>query len=175
LPVLLLLCAGITCSGPAELPSPTLRVDLRAKLPRKVLRRLMAVDTSYECSRKLTLRSGGASQRFIVTSRVFDFKEGQRYLTAVQVEPDGPTEGGSSPEASAAVGEPVIEEGQGMTVPVNLTWSARAGCSKVTAGEQVKLASNDPACKPPSSKVKIFEDSAPAPAPATNKEPTKDE
>ena len=41
-------------------------------------------------------------------------------------------------------------------LPVHLFWSAREGCSTVSARKVVQLRSDDPACKRPKSKIKIF-------------------
>jgi len=170
-PLLWLLLVGVvTCGGDGQLPSPTLRVDLRDKLPRKVLRRLMAVDTTYECSREVTLRVPDASQRFTVSWRVFDYKAA-RYITAVQVAPVGLAKGASGPEASATVGEPTAA-GDVTTVPILISFSGRAGCTSFTAGRKVNLRSNDPGCKKPTGSIRIWKDSekvetkAPASAPA---------
>ena len=157
-PLFWILLAGVvSCGGDGQLPSPTLRVDLRAKLPRKPLRRLLAVDTTYECSREVTLRVPDASQRFRVSWRVFDYKA-LRYITAVQVAPLGLAKGASGPEASATVGEPTAK-GDVTTVPIEISFSGRAGCSSFTAGRQVNLRSNDPGCKKPVSGVRIWKDS----------------
>jgi hypothetical protein len=156
-PLLWILLAGVVTCGDGQLPSPTLRVDLRDKLPRKALRRLLAVDTTYECSREVTLRVPDASQRFSVSWRVFDFKA-LRYITAVQVAPLGPSQGASGPRASATVGEPTAA-GDVTTVPIQISFSGRAGCTSFTAGRQVRLRSNDPGCKKPTTKVRIWKDS----------------
>jgi hypothetical protein len=157
-PLIWILLAGVvSCGGDGRLPSPTLRVDLRDKLPRKALRRLLAVDTTYACSREVTLRVPDASQRFRVSWRVFDYKA-LRYITAVQVAPLGLAEGASGPAASATVGEPTAK-GDVTTVPIQISFSGRAGCTSFTAGRQVQLRSNDPGCKKPTSKIRIWKDS----------------
>jgi hypothetical protein len=150
----LLVFAALHCGGGTELPSPLVRVDLRDKLPAKVLKEMRALGGSYECRREVTLRAEGASQSFVVTWRIYDHKE-SRYFTAVGVEPDGPTRGATSPEATATVDE-LKREGGASVLPVHLLWSAREGCSTVSARKIVKLRSDDPACKQPKSKLKIF-------------------
>jgi hypothetical protein len=37
-----------SCKGGGSVAAPVVRVDLRPKLPQKVLRRLLAADTTYE-------------------------------------------------------------------------------------------------------------------------------
>jgi hypothetical protein len=41
-------------------------------------------------------------------------------------------------------------------LPVHLFWSAREGCSTVSARKIVELRSDDPTCKRPKSKIKLF-------------------
>lgn len=147
---LLVVVAGCTEGG--TLPSPTVRVDLSPHLPRKVQRRLAAADTSYECHRKLTVEGEGARQAFIVTWRVFEADAGQRHITAVQVDPDGPFTGARGPRASAAV-DPV-KGGKGVSVRVG--WQATRGCGTIKASNTLALRPDDPRCKPPKPAGKIF-------------------
>lgn len=136
--------ASLTCSDQGRLPSPTVRVDLSHRLPEKPRRQFAAADTSHECSRKVTLAGQGASQRFVVTWRLFRSGERRRFITAVQVAPDGPFEGGRGPRASASVGPT-----RGEAVPVTLRWSATRGCGAIRASTTVTLRTDDPTCKPP--------------------------
>jgi len=141
----------LACCSETFLPSPTVRVDLRHRMPEKELRRLLLADTTFECRRRATVETAGASQRFIVTYKVFQGECDRRYITAVQVEPDGPFSGARGPVASA-----VVSDGNGRKVPVQITWEATRGCSTVTAGVRVELVPDDPTCKPPRPAGKIF-------------------
>lgn len=147
----LLALVALTCAEGGTLPSPTVRVDLSDRLPKKARRRLAAADTSYECSRKVTLEGQGARQRFVVTWRLYEAEADRRFITAVQVAPDGPFEGGRGPRASASVAAT-----RGFTVPVEIRWSATKGCSNIRASTMVELRSDDPTCKPPRPTGKIF-------------------
>jgi hypothetical protein len=134
-------------------------VDLRDRLPADVLKRLMAIDMTYECSRTVELAAQGVSQRFELTWRVFAH-DSDRYITAVQVEPDGPTQGGRSPEASATAEPTRINEQEGnklAMVPIRLTWSATSGCATVGDTRTVALRADSPGCKPPQNTLKIFD------------------
>jgi hypothetical protein len=131
--------------------APVVRVDLRARLPEKVLRRLVAADTTYECRKPFKLASGGAEQAFLASWRVLD-ETGERFITAVEINPDGPTRGAGSPTASALVEEiQKRREGKDVVgmVPVRVSWSASKGCGKVSAVERIELRADDPACVKP--------------------------
>lgn len=146
---------ALTCAE-GSLPSPTVRVDLRHELPRKVLRRLLAHDSSFECRRKVALAKGGVRQRFVITWRVFEMEPGSRHITMVQVEPDGPFEGARMPSASAMI------EGKGQRRVVQLEWKAQKGCRSVSARKRVPLGTTDPGCKVPKARLKIFGPDKPA-------------
>ena len=140
------------CTEGGTLPSPTVRVDLSRHLPGKALRRFVAADTSYQCDRTVTVTSHGASQRFVVAWRVFEADEGQRHITAVQVDPDGPFSGARGPKASAAVN---LHRG-GKKVSVQISWQATRGCGTIHANQSVTLHPDDSGCKPPRPAGKIF-------------------
>lgn len=150
--LLVLALPCLTCSHETSLPSPTVRVDLRHRLPEKELRRLQLADTTYECHRAVELRAQGAGQRFIITYKLLPGEGGKRHITVVQVAPDGPFTGARGPVASAVVGE-----GKGGVVPVEIKWEATKGCSTISAGTRVVLRADDPACKAPRPAGKIFQ------------------
>lgn len=157
--VLTALLGAVACSGGTMVPSPLVRVDLRDQLPRPVLRRLMAVDTTYECSGSVTLEQGGASQRFEVTWRVFEYR-GDRYITAAQVSADGPTRGGTAPTATGTVGALKTRRTSGGTahtrLPVHISWSAREGCSEVSARTTFTARTDAAGCERPRGTLKIL-------------------
>jgi hypothetical protein len=148
----------VACEGGRSLPSPVVRVDLRDKLPPAVQRRVVIDDSSYECRKPFAAQVSGASQRFIAVYRVLDDKEG-KFVTAVQVEPDGETTGASSPEATAVVGEVKVRgraPAAAATVPLRISWSARQGCGTIRTQTAVELLADDPSCKPPTLKTKLL-------------------
>jgi hypothetical protein len=157
-PLLLLALLVSSCEGGHALSSPIVRIDLRAKLPEPVVRRLAIDDTSYECRKPIALEVSGARQRFVATYRVFDDVQG-KFITAVQLEPDGPTEGAHTPEASGAV---LNLENRGRAtrvvavVPLRVSWGATKGCSKLASSIVVMLPADAPDCKPPAPKVKLL-------------------
>jgi hypothetical protein len=156
--LLLTVAVLLGCEENSRLPSPLVRVDLRAKLPPQLQRRISVADTSYECRKTFTLSSEGASQRFVASWRVLA-DGGSKYVTAVQIEPDGSTSGVTAPSASARVQEMVLRDlgpGRVAAVPVRVTWTAAKGCSKVSATTQVELAANDPGCTPPRTQLKLL-------------------
>jgi hypothetical protein len=143
-PAVLVVALTATCSESGQLPSPTVRVPLWERLPIKAQRQFAAADTTYECSRKVKLAGKGAAQRFVVTWRLFEAGEGVRFITAVQVDPDGPFEGGRGPKASA-----LVSGTKGKNVSVQIRWSATKGCSSINAQTTIQLRTDDPDCKPP--------------------------
>lgn len=149
-PVMTLLFGG--CEGGGSVTSPVVRVDLRARLPEKLQRRLAVADTTYECRKLFKLGVRDAEQGFVASWRVLD-EEGGRYVTAVEVEPDGPTRGGSSPSASASVLDVFNAAAKGQAVvavaPLLVSWSARKGCSSVGASTRLDLRADDPGCRKP--------------------------
>jgi len=149
----LVVVALLACSEGGTLPSPTVRVDLSEHLPERARKRFVAADTSYECDRKLTVAAQGGSQRFVLTWRVFEADAGQRYITAVQVDPDGAFSGGRGPKASAAVSP---AGGKERKVTVQIGWEARKGCGEIRASQTLTLSPDDPSCKPPKPAGKIF-------------------
>jgi len=156
--LLLLALIAPACEGGHTLSSPIVRIDLRAKLPEPVVRRLAINDTSYECRRPFALEVSGARQRFVATYRVFDDQQG-KFVTAVQLEPDGPTEGAHTPEASAGVLNMVNRGSTARVlavVPLRVSWGATKGCSKVASSIVMDLAADAPDCKPPAPKVKLL-------------------
>jgi len=148
--LLVALATGLACAEGGTLPSPTVRVDLSWHLPKKAQRLFAAADTSFECDRKLTVAAEGGSQRFVVAWRVFEADGGKRFITAVQVDPDGPFGGGRGPKASA-----VVTPG-GDRVTVQISWEARKGCGAIRARQDLELRPDDPACTPPKPAGKIF-------------------
>jgi hypothetical protein len=150
LAVVLLLCP--TCKTRTTVSSPVIRMDLRHDLPQKARRRLAALDTTYACSRRVRLVQGPASQQFIVTWRVFEFKQ-SRHVTAVQVEPHGETQGASAPSAAAVVGEVSMTKNGIFVLPIQIRWTASEGCSTVSAQKSIELRGDDPGCKPPKPKI----------------------
>jgi len=152
------LAGVLACEGNSSLLSPVVRVDLRSKLPPRLQRRISVADTSYECRKSFTLSAEGASQRFLAGWRVLD-DGGNKYATAVQIEPDGPTRGATAPSASALVNEVVLRprgSSRVASVPVRVTWTAAKGCSKVSATTQLELAADDPGCTPPRAPLKLL-------------------
>jgi len=156
--LLALLPVALACEGGHTLSSPVVRIDLRAKLPEAVVRRLAISDTSYECRKPIAVEVSGARQRFVATYRVFDDQQG-KFITAVQLEPDGPTEGAHSPEASGGV---LNLENRGSAtrvvavVPLRVSWGATKGCSKLASSIVVMLAADAPDCRPPAPKIKLL-------------------
>jgi hypothetical protein len=148
----------VACEGGRSLPSPVVRVDLRPKLPPTVQRRIAIDDSSYECRRRFAAQAGGASQRFVAVYRVLDDKEG-KFVTAVQVEPDGEASGASSPEATAVVGEVTMRgraPAAAATAPLRVSWSARQGCGTIRTQTAVDLVADDPGCKAPALKTRLL-------------------
>jgi hypothetical protein len=147
----LLVLAPVSCQSEGTVSAPVVRVDLRAKLPPRVQRLVALADTSYECRKPFQLSAGGAEQAFLAIWRVFEDGAG-RYVTAVEVNPEGPTRGAGAPSASALV-EELQSRKQGqqlvMVAPVRVTWTASKGCGKVKAGVRLELRADDPACQKP--------------------------
>ena len=156
--LLLGLLVMLACAQGGTLSSPTVRIDLRDRLPRKVLKKLLAVDTTYECRRKVDLRKAGMWQRFVVTWRVFDAGKAGLHFTALDVAPDGPFSGARAPKASAALGEleTVTAKGQPVSrLTVQIFLQGVSGCSRRTAGHKEVIRTDDADCKPPRS-LKLF-------------------
>jgi hypothetical protein len=81
---------------------------------------------------------------------VFVADGGKRYITAVQVDPDGAFNGGRGPKASAVVTP------RGEKVAVQIGWEAQKGCGAIHARHELELRPDDPACTPPKPAGKIF-------------------
>jgi len=146
---LLLGLAG--CEEGGSVAAPMVRVDLRPKLPEKAQRRLAAADTSYECQKAFKLADGGAEQSFQVSWRVYEETD-EKLITAVEVNPDGPTRGAGSPSATALVEElesRTLGKEKVALVPVRISWSASKGCRKVSAATRLELRADDPGCRKP--------------------------
>lgn len=137
------------CGGGGTVTSPVVRVDLRDRLPLRAQRRAYVHDTSYPCSKALTLSAQGAEQRFIANWRVLDDR-GTRHITAVEIVPEGETSGAREPSASAVV-EDTTSDKKGddliAVVPVRLVWTATKGCSRVTANARLELRADDKSCR----------------------------
>jgi hypothetical protein len=157
----LVVSGGLTaggCSSEGVVSSPVVRVDLRDRLPRNLQRQIAAADTSYPCTRTFTLSEGEASQRFVVNYRVLQGEQAQ-HITAVEVVPDGPTEGARGPKASAMVGELRLQEDgskEVAEVPVRISWSATSGCSRISRTRIMTLRADAPDCKPPAPGKKLL-------------------
>ncbi len=156
--LLALLGLAAACEGEGTLASPVVRVDLRAKLPPKLQRLISLADDSYECAREVTMAAVGATQTLRLVWRVLDDGP-DRYITAVVVEPVGPTRGATSPKASAVVGE-LRQVGdpsaRAQLVPVRVFWSGRRGCGEVDQTLAVELRADAPECKRPELKMKLL-------------------
>lgn len=153
----LALLAPGACGEHTTLTSPVVRVDLRINLPPKLQRRISKRDDSYECSRRFTLEAQGARQAFRVFWRVLDDGPA-RHITAVALEPDGPTSGAENPTASAVVGE-AENVGEGVLIqqiPLRVSYEASRGCSKVRASSELSLRGDAPECRPPRPKRKLL-------------------
>jgi hypothetical protein len=74
-----------------------------------------------------------------------------RYVTAVEVNPEGPTRGAGAPVASA-----LVEEPEKARVAVRVSWTADKGCGKVNAGTRVELRADDPSCQKPKGPGKLL-------------------
>ena len=147
--LVLLLLGG--CEGGGAVSSPVVRVDLRARLPEKLQRRLAVADMTYECRKPFKLEAGGAEQAFLASWRVLE-EPGERFITAVEVNPDGPTRGAGSPSASALV-EEIQKRREGKEVvalaPVRVSWNASKGCGKVSSVVRLELRADDKGCVKP--------------------------
>lgn len=156
--LLLALLVGLACDGGKLLSAPIVRIDLREKLPPAVARRQHINDTSYECRQSFALETSGARQRFVASYRVFEDKQG-KFVTAVQLDPDGATEGAHTPEASAGLLN-LVNRGSAERVlaaaPLRVSWGATKGCAKVSSSKVIELAADAPDCKPPTSKLKLL-------------------
>jgi hypothetical protein len=147
--IALLAALAVACGGGHTLTSPVLRVDLRDRLPPKLQRQVAIADTSYPCTHRFTLADKGASQRFLASYRVLD--DGTlRYITAVELEPEGDTVGASAPSATAAIGE-ARRAGTASVLPLRVSWQASKGCEKTSAKTTVELRTDSELCRPPKS------------------------
>jgi hypothetical protein len=146
----LLFVLVLLACGKATIVSPIARVDLRAQLPPALQRKIVALDTTFECRKRLLLEGEGVKLGVVATFRILD--EGTKHITSVEVAPNGPVVGGVDAEASAVVGEIEMVRAGGAEgaarVPVFLTLSARKGCSRVEVSRRILLAADDPICKP---------------------------
>lgn len=147
----LLVLAPAGCPSEGNVSAPVVRVDLRGKLPPRVQQLVALADTSYECRRSFKLSAAGAEQVFLAVWRVFEEGAG-RYITAVEVSPEGPTRGAGAPSATALV-EELQSQKQGrqlvMVAPIRVSWSASKGCSKVNSSVRLELRADDPGCHKP--------------------------
>jgi len=154
--LVLLLLGG--CEGGGSVVAPVVRVDLRSRLPEKLQRRLAVADTTYECRSPFKLAAGGAEQAFVASWRVLE-EPGERYITVVEVNPDGPTRGAGSPSASALV-EEIQKRRESKEVvalaPVRVSWSASKGCGKLSSFSRLELRADDPGCHKPKGPGKLL-------------------
>ncbi len=148
---LLLLALLVGCQEGGMVTAPVVRVDLRPRLPEKLRRRLAVADMTYECRTPFKLSAGNAEQSFVASWRVLE-EPGERFITAVEVNPEGPTRGAGSPSASALV-EEIQKHRRGKEVvglaPVRVSWSASKGCGKVSSAVRIELRADDPGCLKP--------------------------
>lgn len=130
------------CDSNQQLHSPTIRVDLSARLPEKASRRAVSGITYY-CRKGVSLSQGAAKQDFIVSWRIIDIDK-IRYIVAAEVAPKGKTVGAKNPKASATVGaaNPLDQN-----LPLRIYWGAQSGCSTLEATMDTKLSLNDPSCR----------------------------
>ncbi len=148
--VLLALSPG-ACGGRTTLTSPVVRVDLRAQLPGRLQQLVVDGDDSFPCNMEVTLADQGVVQKFAINWHVL--QDGpDRYVTALSVEPAGPTSGAVNPKASGAVGN-LKQETAGksriIVLPLTLTWEATKGCGQVKASKKFLLRADDASCKKP--------------------------
>ncbi|MCC6747581.1 MAG: hypothetical protein IT371_07990 [Deltaproteobacteria bacterium] len=148
---LLLALLPLACSsGPGQIPSPLVRVDLKDQVPPEHRRRMISA-IALDCEVHATLGAAGLSQQVTARYRVMDVK-GSRFIVAVEVVPEGTAAPGAT--ASAAVQTPTNTGSAAairMTVPVQVAWSAEKGCSRVSATQLLTLRPDDPSCKEPPS------------------------
>jgi hypothetical protein len=152
------LLAPGACGEHTTLTSPVVRVDLRINLPPRLQRRISKRDDSHECNRRFVLEAQGARQAFRVFWRVLDDGPA-RHITAVALEPDGPTSGAENPTASAVVGEAENVGGEGaliQRIPLQVTYEASRGCSKIKASTRLSLRGDAPECRRPRPERKLL-------------------
>lgn len=147
-----LLCA-LSCQGRTQLVSPVVREDLRDRLPARLQQMALDHDGKYDfpCQVDVKLADSGASQELSVVWRVMGDGP-DRYITAVSVEPNGPTSGANDPTASAVLGALSLEtvgEAKVNVTSVTVSWQARNGCDKVGASREVALRADHASCRVP--------------------------
>lgn len=140
--------AACSSSGGGSIPNPLIRVDFSDKIPKRLRARAHG-GIPLACTKQVTLEASGADQRFVASWRALDI-DGVRYVTAVEVVPEGKTRGASSPTATAAVGG-LERKGPGDKthdqVHVTISWRAHKGCGQVEQTRRITLAADDPSCK----------------------------
>ena len=147
-----------SCDGSGSVSAPVVRVDLRSRLPEKLQRQLAVADLTYECRKSFKLAARGAEQAFLATWRVLDDGK-EKFITAVEVNPEGPTHGAGAPSASALVEEAEKRHLGSVLVSaaaVRVSWTASKGCSKVEAATRLELRADDPGCQRPKGPGKLL-------------------
>ncbi len=156
---LLLLALLLACQGNTHLTSPVISLDLRHLLPANLQRVVVDSDPSYPCERNFQISTGEVTQRFTLYWKVMDQGD-SRFITAVEVNSDGPISGAVSPEASAMLGEVSVKSLDGIRhkmMPLHVTLRATKGCQTVKASTDLELRTDFSGCqKPQRPKMKLL-------------------